>query len=266
MRLGGPALRPARVSGQHFRFGYQGARTRVCVPLAPCVGSEAYAQTCRPLPLRCAPARKSFSTKPNRPSIVIIQVREQPTGKVAGRVRFSPSRRPLQASFAPRKLQRSFSLGRRPYGVRSAVTSRACRIPALEPAARRQDASKFGQACCEQSFPTGRISSRSALARACGTLASTVGAKPGRTVRAAAKDAAIATAERVLIMTVPCYWALVARFVVIGPSRPVSLASRYPSARFRMSSPGLGNGFVPPEFCFVVRVAKKHGPLAEETP
>jgi hypothetical protein len=30
-------------------------------------------------------------------------------------------------------------------------------------------------------------------------------------VRAAATNAAIATAERVLIMTVPCRWALVAR-------------------------------------------------------
>src|SRR5580698_2531781 len=55
------------------------------------------------------------------------------------------------------------------------------------------------------------MSSRSALASACGTLASTCGAKPGRTVRAAAKKAAIATAERVLIMTVPCHWAFLAR-------------------------------------------------------
>jgi len=41
-----------------------------------------------------------------------------------------------------------------PYGVRSAVTSRACRIEVLVTAARRQEASKFGQACCEQSRPT----------------------------------------------------------------------------------------------------------------
>ena len=32
------------------------------------------------------------------------------------------------------------------YGVRSAVTNRASRITVLEPATRRQDASKFGQA------------------------------------------------------------------------------------------------------------------------
>ena len=78
---------------------------------------------------------------------------------------------------------------------------------ALVPAPRRQEASKLGQACCEQSRPTGRMSSRSALARACGTLASTCGAKPGRTVSAAAINAAMATAERALIMTVPCHWA-----------------------------------------------------------
>src|SRR5467141_2036633 len=37
-----------------------------------------------------------------------------------------------------------------PYGVRSAVTSRACLIMVLLPATRRQEASKFGQAFCEQ--------------------------------------------------------------------------------------------------------------------
>src|ERR1700716_4159434 len=98
-----------------------------------------------------------------------------------------------------------------PYGVRSAVTSRACRMMVLEPATRRHEASKFGQACREQSRPTGWISSRSPLARACGTLASTCGAKPGRTVSAAATNAAIAIAESALIMTVPCH----------GPLRPV---------------------------------------------
>src|ERR1700722_3566817 len=94
------------------------------------------------------------------------------------------------------------------YGVRSAVTRRASRIEVfLVPATRRQEASKFGQAFCEQPAPTVWISSRSALARACGTLASTCGANPGRTVRAEATSAAMATAERVLIMTVPCHWA-----------------------------------------------------------
>src|SRR4051812_35762547 len=95
------------------------------------------------------------------------------------------------------------------YGVRSAVTRRAWRIidgaVDFEPATRRQEGSKFGQACCEQSLPTGRISSRSALARACGTLASTVGAKPGKMVNAVAMSAAKAIAESALIMTVPCH-------------------------------------------------------------
>src|ERR1700731_2978657 len=73
-----------------------------------------------------------------------------------------------------------------PYGVRSAVTRRSSRIVLfLVPATRRQEASKFGHAFCEQPAPTVWMSSRSPLARACGTLASTCGAKPGRTVRAA---------------------------------------------------------------------------------
>ena len=40
------------------------------------------------------------------------------------------------------------------YGVRSAVTRRASRIMVFVPAMRRQAASKFGQACCEQFLPT----------------------------------------------------------------------------------------------------------------
>ena len=99
------------------------------------------------------------------------------------------------------------------YGVRSAVTRRASRTLVLAPAVRRQDASKCGQFCCEQSAPTGRISRRSAFASGRGTLASTDGAKPGRTARAAATHAAIATAEKVLIMTVPCHPALAALVV-----------------------------------------------------
>src|SRR5712691_5937907 len=96
------------------------------------------------------------------------------------------------------------AMGAARYGVRSAVTSRASLIAVFLPAARRQEASKFGQAFCEQLGPTVLMSSRSALARACGTLASTCGANPGRTVSAAAIQAAMAIAERALIMTVPC--------------------------------------------------------------
>src|SRR3954452_20308389 len=94
---------------------------------------------------------------------------------------------------------------------------------------RRQDVSKFGQACRAQS---GLMSSRSPLAKAVGTLASTAGAKPGRMVSAAATNAAIAIAERALIMTVPIRGALAAP--------PFSLTTSYPptvSGRFR--APGI---------------------------
>jgi len=44
-----------------------------------------------------------------------------------------------------------------------------------------------------------------ALGKTCGTLASTSGAKPGRTASAPATNAATATAETALIiLTVPC--------------------------------------------------------------
>ena len=137
-----------------------------------------------------------------------------------------------------------------PYGVRSAVTSRASRIMVLVPATRRQEASKFGQACCEQSRPTGRMSSRSPLARACGTLASTCGAKPGRTVRAAAINAAMAMAESALIMTVPCHWAFAARRFVsqLIQSAGFRMSSRKPkmvsSGRSFVSSPSAGRNMI----------------------
>src|SRR5258705_6458805 len=60
-----------------------------------------------------------------------------------------------------------------PYGVRSAVTSRASLITVFLPATRRQEASKVRQAFFEQLRPAGLMSSRSALAGAFGTLAST---------------------------------------------------------------------------------------------
>src|ERR1019366_4185330 len=122
----------------------------------------------------------------------------------------------------------------------------------LEPATRRQEVSKFGQAFCEQFGPTVWMSSRSPLARACGTLASTCGAKPGRTVSAAATNAAIAITERALIMTVPCHWAFAARRFVNG---------LIPSAGFRMSSREADHGFVPPEFCFVAHPGRNKAGL-----
>src|SRR5207245_5179564 len=140
------------------------------------------------------------------------------------------------------------------YGVRSAVTSRASRIEVLVTAARRQEASKFGQACCEQSRPTGRTSSRSALASACGVEASTLGAKPGNTVSAAAMNAAMAIAEKALIMTVPCH----------GPWRPRRFVGWTCSQRkFPAVFTGPENGFVPAEFCFVGQWRTKHCRLAQ---
>ena len=55
-------------------------------------------------------------------------------------------------------------------------------------------------------------------------------------------NAAMAMAERALIMTVPCHWAFAARrFVGVIDSQ-----RRFPDV-FAAS----GNGFVAPEFCFV---------------
>ena len=63
----------------------------------------------------------------------------------------------------------------------------------------------FGQFCPAQAALTRAIGSRSAFASACGTLASTGGAKLGKIVTAAAINAAIVTAESALIMVcVPC--------------------------------------------------------------
>src|SRR6266851_351599 len=170
-----------------------------------------------------------------------------PTSLIAGRRAIT-----FQSATSRRELLRD-SLGygsSAPYGVRSAVTSRASRITVLEPATRRQEASKFGQACREQSGPTGRISSRSPLARANGTLASTCGAKPGRMVSAAATNAAIAMAEIALIMTVPCH----------GPLRPVVFVRLMDTQRpFPDVFAGVKNGFIRPEFCFVAVGGKKHG-------
>src|SRR5258708_18967974 len=125
----------------------------------------------------------------------------------------------------------------------------------LAPATRRQEASKLGQAFCEQFGPTVWISSRSALARACGVEASTCGAKPGRTVSAAATNAATAMAERALIMTVPCHYAFAARFVALTDTkRP-----------FRDVFARSENGFIPPEFCFVADGGTKQCQPAQET-
>ena len=86
------------------------------------------------------------------------------------------------------------------YGARPAVTSRTCGTMVSPPATRRHEASKFGQVCCEQSGPSRRMSSRSPLASAWGTEASTCGAKPPREVRPAATNVTAAIADNALIM------------------------------------------------------------------
>lgn len=147
------------------------------------------------------------------------------------------------------------------YGVRSAVTRRACRIGtcAEEPATRRQEASKFGQACCEQSRP--RISSRSPLARTCGTLASTSGAKPGRSARPAATNAAMAKAATALIMTSPVSWTL---------DGPRLIGHPHTKQAFPDVFAGRKSGFIPSRFVSSPRqgrnkIAGRRAPAAPET-
>jgi hypothetical protein len=95
------------------------------------------------------------------------------------------------------------------------------------------------------------------LASACGTLASTWGAKPGNTVSAAAMNAAAVIAEKALIMTVPCH----------GPSRPRRFVGwtcsqrKFPAVFARSE-----NGFVRAWFCFVGHWLTKQSRLARETP
>ena len=144
-----------------------------------------------------------------------------------------------QSATSRRKLPSGFAWSPeavRPYGVRSAVTSRASRTIALG-AGRRGGRKLRNSARPAASSPCRRCGYRAGRPwqAACGTLASTCGAKPGKTVSAAAMNAATAMAERALIMTVPCH----------GPWRPVvSLDGLVASASFRMSSPTSGNGFV----------------------
>ena len=69
----------------------------------------------------------------------------------------------------------------------------------------------FGQFWPAQASLRVRTGNRSLFVSACGALASTGGAKLGRTVIAVAMKAAMATAERALIMIVPCEFGLADR-------------------------------------------------------
>lgn len=78
----------------------------------------------------------------------------------------------------------------------------------------------MGQFCPAQAALTTGIGSRSAFASGYGALASTGGAKLGRIVTAAAMKAAIVTAERALIMIVPCGPGLAGRLAEMTPVAP----------------------------------------------
>ena len=101
------------------------------------------------------------------------------------------------------------------------------RIVGLGAGVRRQEASKFGQACCEQSRADRAGIEPVGLGKRLRHAGFDLGGKAGRTVSAAAMKAATVIAERALIMMVPCHWAL----------WPVlSLVKWLPSDGFRMSS------------------------------
>ena len=82
------------------------------------------------------------------------------------------------------------------FAQRRAVTRRTSRTVNPGSLLRKHDVSKLGQSCCEQF----RTSSRSALAKATVPLASTRGAKPGRTTTTAPSKQKIARAISDLII------------------------------------------------------------------
>src|ERR1700685_574820 len=79
---------------------------------------------------------------------------------------------------------------------RRAVTRRASRILASEPAPRKQDEARFGQTWLEQFKAADRILSRSPLASTAASRTSTLGAKPGKAITDAPRNENIRRAER----------------------------------------------------------------------
>jgi len=84
---------------------------------------------------------------------------------------------------------------RRTRCYRRAVTRRASRIFAPEPAFRKQDAAKSGQTCVEQLETAARTSSRSPLASAATSSVCTLGANPGKAITDAPRSASTARAD-----------------------------------------------------------------------
>src|ERR1700680_3167276 len=83
---------------------------------------------------------------------------------------------------------------------RGVTIRRASRIAIPVSLFRKQEVSNWGQTCREQSWATGRIASRSALAKATDWPASTCGAKPGKATTATPRSDIIATAASDLII------------------------------------------------------------------
>jgi hypothetical protein len=83
---------------------------------------------------------------------------------------------------------------------RGVTIRRASRIVIPVSLFRRQEVSKCGQTCREQSWAAGRIASRSALAKATDWPASTRGAKPGKATTATPRSDIIAKAANDLII------------------------------------------------------------------
>src|SRR3981081_3514049 len=97
------------------------------------------------------------------------------------------------------------SVGRRTAEARDvqrrAVTRRASRIFPLEPLLCRQETGRPGQTALEQLKATPLTSSRSPFASTAASLASTLGAKPGRAITEAPRSAKISrTAKDLTIL------------------------------------------------------------------
>ena len=116
----------------------------------------------------------------------------------------------------------------------------------VAPVVRRQEPSKFGQACCEQSLPTGRMSSRSALASGWGCAGFDLGGKAGQNGECGGNEGGNGDGRKCPDHDGPLSWSL---------WRPRFVGRLVPSASFRRSSPPTEMVSSRREFCFVVWLA-----------
>lgn len=148
---------------------------------------------------------------------------------------------------------------------RRAVTRRASRIFAPESCFRKQEAAKSGQTCVEQFEEVARTSTRSPLARAATSPASSLGAKPGNAITEAPTSTSIANAERDLTIwgLLTCWldpsacrrpgsqrpeWEIVADTQLIFASASTPAQSQYPQPTAK-----------PVDFRFTVRAPRLSG-------